>query len=243
MALPTGPLEIAVGDTFSSNANQQHPLGTYAETSDGRGWRYCQAGAVDLVAGNWIQASAQIANHLAMTPSAAAIGVRAVTVTPGATAGAANLYAEGFAIVSTTPDIGSCYQVKDHLAITASVAFVVNIKEPAGLAVAWTSSTRVDLQANPYKNVIQTPVTTLTGSCVGVAQAIITATQFGWLLVHGPGACLIAGTPSVGLAVVVPGTAAGACVVDGAASATPVVGTMMTTGVDGKCNAVFVTLL
>ncbi len=48
----------------------------------------------------------------------------------------------------------------------------------------------------------------------------------------------VKGTTGPGLAVVVPGTAAGACVIDGAASATPIVGMMMETGVDGKVKAV-----
>jgi hypothetical protein len=44
------------------------------------------------------------------------------------------------------------------------------------------------------------------------------------------------------LAVVVPGTAAGAVVIDGAASATQVIGSMMVTGVDGHVQPVFISL-
>src|SRR5260370_1203187 len=78
------------------------PLGNVAECRDGRIFRWCRAGAVDLVAGNVIQASAFLTNHTVMaiaTPTAVLggrVGDKFVNVTPGATAGAANLYAEGY---------------------------------------------------------------------------------------------------------------------------------------------------
>ena len=225
---------------FSSSATAYHALGEKMVTPDGRTFRYARAGAVDLVAGNMIQAAAQIANHLNMTPSAAAIGATTVTMTPGATGGAENLYAGGYLMASTAPGNGIAYRIKSHPAITASTAFTVTLDEP--IQIALTSSSRIDLQTNPFKNVIQTPVTTLTGACVGNAPFVIVATEYGWIQTHGVASALVAGTPGVGLAVVVPGTAAGAVVIDGAASATKVVGVMMSTGVDGKNNAVFLDL-
>jgi hypothetical protein len=236
MANFKAPLLVTAVDTLTWTADQKHRLGTLAETADGRGFRYAQAGATALVAGNVIQASAQIANHQQLTPAAAAVGATTITVTPGATAGAANLYAEGFAIIDTTPGEGYAYQIGGHAAITASTAFSLTLLD--SIQVALTTSSRVSLQANPYKNVIQSPVTTLTGAVVGVAPAPIAISNYGWLQVSGPGGVLVAGTPGVGLAVVVPATAAGAVVIDGAASATKSIGSMMVTGVDGKIQAV-----
>lgn len=234
------PLMVSGQQVLSASATQLHALGTIAFTRDGRRFRYAQAGAVDLVVGNVLQASAQITTHQQMTPSAAAIGATKISVTPGATAGAADLYAEGLAIIDTTPGLGYAYGISGHAAIVASTLFTVNLYAEDAIVIALTSSSRVSLQANPYKNVIQTPVTTLTGAGVGVCVYVIPATQYGWIQTGGQAAVLIAGTPGVGLAVVIPGTAAGAVVIDGAASATQVVGSMMVTGVDGKVQAVFI---
>ncbi len=238
----TAPIVATGGEIFSTSATQAHALGTKAVTRDGREFRYCQAGASALVVGNVIQAPAQITAHQDMTPSAAAIGDTSITVTPGATAGAANLYANGWAFISVTPGLGYLYEVSSHAAITASVAFVINLFKDSALQVALTTSSRVGLTHNPYKNVIQSPVTTLTGAVVGVAVYPIAATQYGWIQTKGPGGVLVAGTPGVGLAVVVPATAAGAVVVDGAASATKTVGSMMVTGQDGLVQPVLLNI-
>ena len=90
-------------DSFTSSSTQLHPLGTRAYTTDGRRYRYAQAGAVNLVAGTLIQGAAPLANHLALAAPAVAIGDTSFTFTPGATAGAANLYAEGYLQVDVTP--------------------------------------------------------------------------------------------------------------------------------------------
>lgn len=239
MATTFGTDGTSVGQKlYSSSATQLHELGARRTTSDGRTFRYVKAGASALVVGNVIQASAQLTNHQQMTPSAAAIGATSISVTPGATAGAADLYAGGWAIIDTTPGLGYAYPVQSHLAISSSTAFTINLDPNFPIEVALTTDSRVSLQANPYKNVIQSPVTTLTGAVVGVAIYPIAASEYGWIQTAGPGAVLVAGTPGVGLAVVVPATAAGAVVVDGAASATKVVGSMMVTGVDGKVQAV-----
>jgi hypothetical protein len=227
---------------FESSATQKHPLGAVGRTPDGRVFRYCEAGASDLVAGNVIQSSAILANHLATTATAAAIGATSLVFTPGATGGAANLYAEGLLQIDTTPGNGYTLAVKDHPAITSSTAFTVNLEDP--LQVALTTSSRLGLVANLYKNVIQVPVTTATGSVVGVAVYIITATQYGWIQTWGPCSTLIAGTPALGAAVLSPGTAAGAAVVMTTTNlvVAQVVGNMMQIGVDGKNNFVDLTI-
>jgi hypothetical protein len=205
-------------------------------------FRYCKAGAADLVVGNVIQAPAQDTAHQQLTPAAAAIGATSFTATLGASAAAANLYAEGWAIIDTTPGLGYAYPISGHAAVLSSGVITLNLPADSPIQVALTTSSRVSLQRNPYAGVIQSPVTTLTGAVVGVAVYPITANQFGWIQTHGPAAVLVAGTPGVGLAVVVPGTAAGCVVVDGAASATKVVGSMMVTGVDGKVQAVLLNI-
>ena len=232
MANFKAPIAIAATDTLTWTTDQRHRLGTAAETGDGRRFRYAQAGAVALVAGNVIQAPAQLTNHQQLTPSVASIGDKVIVATLGATAATANQYAEGLAIIDTTPGEGYSYQIGGHAAVLSGGVITLTLLD--AIQVALTASSRVTLVANEYKGVIQTPVTTLTGAAVGVAPAPIAINNYGWIQTRGMGGTLVAGTPGVGLAVVVPATAAGAVVIDGAATATPVIGTMMVTGVDGK---------
>lgn len=219
------------------------PLGSPVEVRDGRRFRWCKAGASDLVAGNTIQSAAFLTNHTVMavaTPSATLggrLGDTFVSVTPGATTGAANLYAEGFASISITPGLGYTYKVSSHLAIASSTAFIINLDPADPIQVALTSSSKVDLIHNPYQNVIQFPVTTATGALVGVAGYIVSASQNGWLQTWGPCAVLNKGTTGVGLMVGAPGSVAGGVVIFAAAT-TSLVGNMMQTGVDASCNLV-----
>ena len=234
----SGEVQIAPRNLWSSSATPEAPLGARFNTADGRTFRYCRAGAVALVAGNVIQAPAQITAHQQLTPAAAAAGAVQIVAALGAAAATANQYAGGWAIIDTTPGEGYAYPISGHAAVLSSGNITINLDRASAVQVALTTSSRVSLQANPYNGVIQSPVTTLTGAVVGAAIYPIAANEYGWLQTHGAGAGLVAGTPGVGLAVVVPATAAGAVVIDGAATATKVVGSMMVTGVDGKIQAI-----
>lgn len=223
-----------------ANNNPPHKLGEEFVNGSGR-FRFCKAGASNLVAGNWIQSPAQVANHQNIAPTATfAIGATAVTVTLGATAATANQYAGGQIVVTITPGLGQAINISGHPAADSGATLSLTLEEP--LRVALSTTTRVDLVPNQYNGVIQSPVTTLTGTAVGVATYIITAAEYGWLQVGGLAGALIAGTPAVGSALVLPGTAAGAAVTDPANAAVPIVGFVASTGGDGECNGVMVTL-
>lgn len=231
-------------DTFSYTSDQKHPLGTLAMTKDGRWFRYCQVGGVALVAGELYQSAAPIANHLANTPPAVAAGATSFSYTPGATGGAANLYAEGTLMVDTTPGNGYSYRISGHPAITASVAFVLTLDPDEAIQVALTTSSRVGLHHHPYKNVIETP-TTNTAKVVGWANNVATAAYYTWLQTRGPVAALINGTPAITAPVVNSGTTAGAVdkwTTAAADVAVTPVGFMMQVGVSGKNNAVYATI-
>jgi hypothetical protein len=241
MAQLTGDPVSAGQALYTSSATQIHRLGERLVTASGNVYRYCKAGASALVAGNWIQSPAQIANHQNIAPTATfAIGATSITVTLGATAATADQYAGGQAVVTITPGLGQQLNISGHPAADASATLTLELDEP--LRVALTTTTRIDLVPNPWNGVIQSPVTTLTGTPMGVATYIIAASEFGWLQRGGLTGALIAGTPAVGAAVVLPGTAAGAAVVDPANAAVPMVGVMASTGGDGECNGVLLTL-
>lgn len=235
--LSSHPVQLAQ-DGFVSSATQQHPIGQVGFTKDGRWFRYCLAGAADLVAGNCIQGPAIIANHLANTPPAVAAGATSFTYTPGATLGAVGIYNEGYLGVDTTPGNGTTYNVANNPAIASATAFTLTIDGEDPINVALTSSSRVGLLANPYKGVIQMPITTATGLLVGVANYIITAAQYGWIQTKGIASVLIAGTPALGAGIMSPGTAAGAAVVVTTTNlvVAQYVGRMAQIGVDGKNN-------
>lgn len=234
---------IAGGDTNSNTVAQLHRVATRMVTKDGRVFRYAQAGAVDLVAGNVIQGPAIVANHLANTPPAVAIGATSFTYTPGATLGTVNQYADGWLQVDTTPGNGSVYGIDSHAAFALSTAFTLTLRPDDPVQVALTTSSRVGLIANPYRGVIQLPATTATGIICGVAPVIVTAAQWGWLQTWGVYAgVLTTGTPALGASVMGPGTAAGAAQVVVAAGTLIVaqwIGQMVQVGVDGKNNAVY----
>lgn len=225
---------------FASSATQLHRLGTRAVDKTGRIFRYALAGAADLVAGNVIQGPATVANHLAATAPVVALGATSFSFTPGATAGAANLYQGGYLGVDTTPGNGYTYVVDSHAAITSSVAFTLTLKPDDPIQVALTASSRIGLMPNIWNGVIQFPVTTATGTVAGVAPAIITTLQYGWLQTWGPCSTLVAGTPALGAKVMTPSTAAGSVAVMTTTNLVVAqdVGNMMQVGVDGKNNFV-----
>lgn len=243
LVFPANAQPVFSSKAYASPEMVPHPLGTIGRDHWGRLFRFVKNSATaDLVVGNAIQSQAQITAHQDMTPAAAAIGDTSITITPGATAGAADLYADGIAVIDTTPGLGYSYPIKTHLAITASVAFVVQLARGWAVQVALTAAnSRVSIYPNPHRNVIQSPVTTLTGIPVGVCQYPIVASEYGWLGFSGQFGTLIQGTPSVGEVVSVPGSAAGA-VNDYATGDECPVGKMMDTGQDGKVEAVYWTL-
>lgn len=226
---------------FSSNAYASPELVPFALGTKGydhwdRRYRWCKVGATTLVAGNCLQGPAELTNHQAMTPSAAAIGDKTISVTPGATAGAADLYADGIAVIDTTPGEGYSYPIKGHLAITASTAFVLNLANGWSVQVALTASSRVTLYPSKYRNVIQAPVTTASGGPAGVAVYPIVNAEYGWIGDQGDFGTLITGTPAVGANVTSVGAVAGAAAIH--SSTLPIVGTMLETGIDTKIQGV-----
>jgi hypothetical protein len=137
--------------------------------------------------------------------------------------------------------LGYAYKVSSHAAITSSVAFTVflDLADPIQIATV-TATSKGDLAAHPFNNFIQSPVTTLTGMPAGVSPYIITSGNNGWLQTYGACSVLTKGTPGPGLPVSVPGSAAGAVVINTAAL--HIVGYMMETGVDAATNLVYLTL-
>jgi hypothetical protein len=192
--------QISGQDLYTDSTIQQLPLGVYAETNDGRGFRYCKVGAVSTVPGKVYQAAAEDTTNQnpsgGLAVAAAAVGTNQVTLTGSLTL-ALNLLAGGTLTVNVTPGLGQVYRILSNTAVAGAANCVITLEDP--LRVALTTASKVDLKLNPYNGVVVTPAT-MTSSAVGVAPSIITNGNFGWLQVRGIASCLQTGTGTAGTA-------------------------------------------
>ena len=226
---------------FKSSATQLHALGTIARDGAGRIFRYCLSGVTQTV-GNTLQAAAQVADHQNLTPTVTTYGAVGDTVIVATLAGtavaAANLYADGFVQIDTTPGLGYSYRVIQHAAVLGGGVITLTLDPSGPIQVALTASSRVSLVQNPYKYVIQSP-TTASGAIVGVSIFPITNGEYGWIQTGGVAGVLTAGSIAVGQAVAYSATA-GACAIEGSTLAQ--IGRIMVTGAAGRVQAVMLTL-
>ena len=139
---------------------------------DGREVALVSNGVAALVSGNLIQTEAEVTafHKLAMTvPTAypASIGKNQILVTNGSTVLNVNQFQGGFASVTAGTGIGQSFRIASHAAAANGATFVVTIEET--ILVTLDATSKITLMQNPYKNVIQTPVTTATGATVGIS--------------------------------------------------------------------------
>ena len=222
--------------------DQRWPLGTKLVLQDGRQYRFAKAGAAALVVGDVLQAPANVANDVGRTGIAAAVGSYAPTLTLGG-ATTANLYAEGYwmnAVANASAlGGGESYKIDNHLAGTTAVVF--NLGAGNALRTAIDTTTRVALIQNPYKGVIQVPVTTPTGINVGVAVSIIALTGFGWIQTQGMAAVLTSGTVTLGAGVATIAVAAAAGPIAAIATNAPI-GFCQRVAASGAWSSIMLTL-
>jgi len=230
-------------DPFTKNSlTQEFPLGTkliYGE----RWFRYTRMGGVASVAGNVLQAAAPVAGHTTKALDIPVVGATSVNFTPTATAITANEYQDGFFVQDAgATGIGYAYKIKSHPASAGTVAIDIALVDP--IVVAIPAAGTGSLVQSPWGEPIQAVITTRTAPAVGVAQSVITAAYYGWLLTHGPASVLTAGVVVVGDNVISPVGAAGAI----GPETTPlvvkatVVGRVMVVGATGTWSTIFVTI-
>src|SRR3990167_7595386 len=142
-SLSSAPLVIGA-DVLSNSATQLMPLGAYAETPDGRGFRYFKNGGTATVAGKVYQSAPLDATNDQPTGglgvnAAVAIGGTSI-VTSTSTTWAVNQFAEGYLSVNVTPGQGYLYRIKSNTATSAATGGVVVLEDP--LLVALTTSSK-----------------------------------------------------------------------------------------------------
>jgi len=232
----SGPLQVIGADVLSNSTVQAHPLGSYAETPDGRGFRYFLNGAVATVAGKVYQNKALDATNDQVSGghavAAAAIGALEVTTTATMTV-TANEFAGGYLSVVVTPGQGYTYRIKSHPAASGA-AVTMTLEDP--IVVALTTSSRVIWAQHPYSGCVITPAAA-TGTIAGVATGIVAAGHYGWLQVNGPCAVLFTGTGVAGLGVgVLASGTSGSCAP--AVAATASFGNHLATGITGEYSLI-----
>lgn len=226
-------------EIYKTYATAKQRLGTKLETPDGRVFRFSRAGAVALAPGKLHQAALPIANHLnCAVQAAAAIGATSVVVTFGATAGALNLYKDGYLAVNDATGEGHYYRVKSHAAIAGSDNVRIYLYEDSPLKIALTTSSEVTLVHNKYQDVLihaSPPTATL----VGVALCDVTIAYYCWLQTRGPCNVLTQGTLVIGDFCVPSATVDGA-VMPSAAFETdgPLVGRVMRVNADTEYSMI-----
>jgi len=194
-----GPLQVTGQDLRKDSTTQQLPLGTYAETIDGRGFRYFKNGGTATIAGQVYQSAPLDATNDQPTGglgvnTAVAIGGTTV-VTSTSTTWAVNQFAEGYLSVNVTPGQGYLYRIKSNTATVAATLGSIELEDP--LLIALTTASKFIIVKHPYDEVVVEPGTP-TGVIVGVAPRVIAADGFGWLQTKGACSVLFTGTGVAG---------------------------------------------
>lgn len=211
--------------------------GARAITADGRMFQYVKHGAA-LAAGHLTVAEADADNHINRTVSAAAIGATQVSVALGATAAAADLYAEGYLIVRDGTGEGHYHRIRGHAAAGVSGTLVANLYEPIEVALV-ASDTEVDLIKHPAKDCAES--TTL-AKAIGVANVAFASGEYGWVQTYGICSVLSDGTPAKNVRVIQSNGTAGAVEVQVETDVIETVGVVMETLVNGEEKAVYLSI-
>lgn len=244
-------------DTLETGAAWNSMVGVYQPGTNGRWFRFAEVGGTQLVVGNVLQSKAvdtQFTNMAVLAQAIATSGQQTVTVTNGSTTVNANDFMLGSLSVYTAGGeaIGNDYVIMGHTPnVTSGNAITVTLDR--AIKVAWTTALKVNMRTNPWKYVIQSPATTLTGTPCGVAIFAAKAStvasgatdanpgQYTWVQTHGVGAVLSDGSSIlVGSQIAVPSGTAGAAILGAAGLAN--IGVAMQAAASAHAIGAFITI-
>lgn len=235
----TQRISLSQQDARTVSATKLHELGTIAETSDGRCYRYALAGATNLAAGKFNTTVATVSNHTNLAVTAAAIAARQVTVTVGATAVTADQYNDGYAHVNDAVGAGGSYKIAGTPAIASSGTGTITLDE--GIATALTTSSKVSLVPNPWAgSIISASAVAL--FCNGTNNVAVTAANYYWSQTGGIASALSDGIITKGAGAILSDAVNGAVEVEVAGTVTQRVGTAPEATVDAKYYPIYLTL-
>ncbi len=193
-------------------------LGQQMILQDGRKYRFASSGATQLVVGSVYTSAVSPASQQNLTPAAAVVNDKFLSLTTGAST-AQNVFAEGFATVSVTPGAGQLFKIAGHILMTTAAGDIVYLAPGNAVRTALTTSSKVDLYLNTYKNLVIAPATTLAAAPIGVAVSAPISTQGCWVQTRGDCAVLTSGTLIAGTRAVT-GVGSGAASPETATAAT-----------------------
>lgn len=199
------------GEEKITTATKRRALGTRGVTPDGRVYYYARNGAVALTRGMVLQTAATLGASVhvqnLVPHGAPAVGAITVDVAVVTTPAPADVYADGYLTIETSPGQG-IYKIKSHPTIASGATGTFTLYEP--LVEALTSgASKVGLQANPFASVVAFPTTQI-GACVGVAPNNVAISDYFWTQTFGPAVVkLDAVVAQAGRTVMVPGASAG----------------------------------
>lgn len=242
------------GGQTSNDTSLATLVGVKFLSADNRVFALVQNAGTALASGVLVQGPATIgANHIGLTTATAATGATSLTVTLGGTLVTANQYAGGLATISAGLGIGETLKIASHPAATATAQLVLTLEDP--ISVNIDSTTKTDLNLNPYGSANGTDVRTLgviiapsgtsTGQLIGesfypIAASTSTVPTYGWIQTKGPVAGLAAGTATAGLGCML-GAVNGAVSVQVAATNAQI-GRFIATAEDAKAHLIYIDL-
>jgi hypothetical protein len=214
-------------------------VGEYAETVDGRGYRYALAGAGTLAPGKLGVAATVNADATNRTVAATvAAGEKSVTVDAGGVI-AANTYADGYLTVNDATGEGINYLISSHAATTGAAELVVNLSDPLKVGLTVDVS-EVTLTQNPWSGVVIS-ATDQADMPVGIPNVSITAAYYGWVQTKGQCSALADEAITAGLALTI-GTGVAGAVEALDAAGEPQIGVAIVAGVDTEYRDIYLSI-
>lgn len=225
---------------FEISSVQQHQLGAKAESSDGRIFRYGLAGTGGVTLGYLAVAPDNNATIITMAVISGAVGDKHIDFTFAATTATANLYAEGYAVISYGTGIGQTLKVSNHAAFTSGGTSVVYLEDPIQVALDTTS--KLDLYQNQYNGVISVTTDAAVSTPAGVPLVTQTAGYYGWYQTRG--VCSVAADNTIAAGYEVQGDVndSGKVDVTGTDAQVIKIGHALQAGADTYSHAIFLTI-
>lgn len=221
------------------SSTKQLRVGQYAETVDGRGYRYALAGGTTLAPGKLCVAATVDANVTNKTVAATvAAGETKVVIDAGA-AITANTYADGYLTVNDATGEGITYLVESHTGTSGAAELTVHLTDPLKVGLTVDVS-EASLTQNPWSGVVIS-VTDQADLPVGVPNVSITNAYYGW--VQTKGVCSVLGDEAVTAGqTLTTGTGVAGAVEAADLIGEPTVGIALVAVVDTEYREVFLTI-
>lgn len=183
-----GSIDQPKQDIYTTNATQQHALGTKLVYPDGRVFRYAKNGAVALAKALMTSSAAitsycsTIAQAVSGTSITAGLEEFEFDVTTGGT-WVEDEFAEGFLVINKVTGIGDIYKVAANRINSGSdILMRVRLETPIRTTLAATSE--ITMVKSPWRDVIVMP-TTAEGTPAGVPLVAVPINYYCWLQTGG----------------------------------------------------------